>query len=478
MEVDLDVEPKGFEIFSLNRQLLNAVDEAGYTLPTAIQTKAIPILLAGHDLLGIAPTGTGKTAAFLLPILMKIKYAQGEHPRCLIMAPTRELAMQIDSQIDVLGKFTDVRHIAIYGGLGPKSQKEALAKGIDIIVATPGRFLDLYLEGHIYTRALQILVLDEADKMMDMGFMPQIRRILEILPLKRQNMLFSATMPEKVLKLSEEFLEYPQRVEAAPESTPVETVTQELYELPNMGTKLNLLLHFLQDNDQFHRVMVFAKTKQTVEDIGQFTSKRVPGVVRVIHANKGQNSRINAMEAFRAQEVQVLVSTDVAARGIDIPEVSHVINFDVPVVYEDYVHRIGRTGRALKIGTAITFMMKSDAWHLERIEKIIRMKVPRHAVPEGVVILPTPFAEEQEMLRALDLQKRKDDPTFLGAFHEKKYQEAIDKTIRDKKKIKAGGKVTKTVQEKNAMKHAYKAKTRPPKSTRKGGGEARRGTGR
>jgi len=472
MDIDSTQGNSGFQAFALNRQLFNAIEDAGYTKPTLIQTKAIPILLGGHDLLGIAPTGTGKTAAFLLPILMKIKFAQGEHPRCLIMAPTRELAMQIDSQITSFGKFTDVRHIAIYGGLGPKTQKEALAAGVDIIVATPGRFLDLYLNGDIFTRNIQILVLDEADKMMDMGFMPQIRRILEILPVKRQNMLFSATMPDKVLELSHEFLEFPLRVEAAPESTPVDTVTQELFVLPNMGTKLNLLLHFLQDNEKFHRVIVFTKTKQTAEEIGQFISKRIPGLVRIIHANKGQNSRINAMDAFRAQEVQVLVSTDVAARGIDIPAVSHVINFDVPVVYEDYVHRIGRTGRALNIGTAITFMVKSEEWHIDRIEKIIRMKIPRCDIPESVIILPTPFAEEQEFLRALDIQRKKEDPSYQGAFHEKKYQAAIDKSIRDKKKIKAGGKVTKP-------KSAYSgdpAKKRTTSSTRKSGSAGRRGS--
>ena len=415
-------EITSFEDFALNRQLLNAVADAGYETPTAIQQQAIPLILAGHDVLGIAQTGTGKTAAYLLPILMKVKYAQGQHPRALILAPTRELAMQIDESITALAKHTDLRHAVIYGGLGPKTQIERLQRGVDILVATPGRLLDIYLKGELVLKELKTLVLDEADKMMDMGFMPQIRRMLEIIPRKRQNLLFSATMPDRVVRLSEEFLEFPLRVEVAPQSSPAAMVNQVLYEIPNFKTKINLLSTLLQDEATFQRVIVFTRTKEIANNIFKFLARKVvpEESIRVIHANKGQNTRINAMEAFKEGNVRVLVATDVAARGIDVSLVSHVINFDVPLIYEDYVHRIGRTGRANHTGEAITFVTEADAYHVEKIEKIIRMTIPRQPLPSELKVEKTTFTESQEMARTIDEQRKRNDPTFQGAFHEKK----------------------------------------------------------
>lgn len=411
-----------FEDFKLNRQLLNAIADAGYEQPTPIQQKAIPLVLAGHDVLGIAQTGTGKTAAYVLPLLMKIKYAQGQHPRALILAPTRELAMQIDAALSELAKYTDIRHVVVYGGIGPKTQIETIQKGVDIIVATPGRFMDIYLRGDLVVKQLNTMVLDEADKMMDMGFMPQIRRILEVIPVKRQNLLFSATFPPRVEELSHEFLEFPTKVEVTPQASTAEMVSQVLYEVPNFRTKINLLAHLLANTETFSRVIVFTRTKETAENIFKFLDRKVveEGRTRVIHANKGQNVRINAMDAFREGNIQVLVATDVAARGIDVEEVSHVINFDVPLIYEDYVHRIGRTGRANRNGAAITFMTMMEEYHIGKIQKIIRMDIPREPIPEGVVITETPFAERQEMLREIDNQRKKEDPDFKGAFHEKK----------------------------------------------------------
>ena len=268
-------EPR-FEDFELNKQLLNAVAEAGYTQPTPIQQKAIPMILQGHDVLGIAQTGTGKTAAYLLPLLMKIKYAQGMHPRCLILAPTRELAMQIDEAITELAKYTDIRHTAIYGGLGPKPQIERIKNGLDILVATPGRFMDLYLNGTIITKQIAYMILDEADKMMDMGFMPQIRKVLEIIPRKRKNLLFSATFPEKVERLSSEFLEAPMRIEVTPQATTAETVKQSLYEVPNFITKLNLLANLLQ-NEEIKRAIVFTRTKTVADNVFKFLGRKIVG---------------------------------------------------------------------------------------------------------------------------------------------------------------------------------------------------------
>ncbi|MCF2489778.1 DEAD/DEAH box helicase [Dyadobacter sp. CY347] len=411
-----------FEQFKLNRQLLNAIEDAGYTEPTPIQEQAIPLALSGQDILGIAQTGTGKTAAYTLPLLMRIKYAQGEHARALIMAPTRELAMQISEAITQLSKYTDIRTVVLFGGVGAKSQIEAIRKGVDIIVATPGRFMDLYFQEEVIVKHLNVMILDEADKMMDMGFMPQIRKLLEIIPRKRQNMLFSATFSDKVEKLSFEFLEFPTRIEVTPQATTAEMVTQSLYELPNFRTKVNLLTHLLKDREAFNRVLIFTRSREVAGLVHQNLLDVVvrEDELKVIHANKGQNTRTNAMEAFKEGSVRVMVATDVVARGIDITDVGHVINFDVPLIYEDYVHRIGRTGRANRIGQAITFMTMADEYHIQKIEKMIRMEIPRMQLPDDLEIASTPVTERQDMLREIDNQKRREDPTFLGAFHEKK----------------------------------------------------------
>ena len=452
-----------FEQFDLNRQLLNAIAEAGYTGPTPIQQKTIPLSLENHDVLGIAQTGTGKTAAYLLPILMKVKYAQGQIPRALILAPTRELVMQINEAISELGKYTDLRHLALYGGLGPKSQIEALRKGVDIIVATPGRFMDLYRSGEVVTKEIRTMVLDEADKMMDMGFMPQIRSILEVIPTKRQNLLFSATFGGRVERLSSEFLEAPMKVEVTPQASTAAMVNQIIYAVPNFRTKINLL-DYLITKDSFQRVIIFARMKGTADNIYKFLARKVieSDQIRVIHANKGQNTRINAMDAFKEGNIKVLVATDVAARGIDVAEVSHVINFDVPLIYEDYVHRIGRTGRANHTGEAITFVTPPEEYHVQKIERIIKMTVAREPIPSVVEITETPFDEQQAMLREMDDQRRKEDPSFLGAFHEKK----THKASTGKSRLQAKSKMT------SAKKPASKAPGARPAASRSRSGAA------
>ena len=408
-----------FSEFKLNKQLLNAIADMGYDKPTPIQQKAIPLIGNGQDLMGIAQTGTGKTAAFVLPILMKVKYAQGMHVRALILAPTKELVLQIEENCRELASYCDLRFLALYGGIGPKTQIEKLNSGVDIIVSTPGRFMDLYLRGDIITKQIKTLVLDEADKMMDMGFMPQIRKILEVIPTKRQNLLFSATMAEKVKSLSEEFLEYPQVVEVTPQASTVDTIKQERYNVPNFKSKINFIGHLLKD-DSLERVIIFVKKKETADNIGKFINRKDGSSVKIIHSNKGQNARIHAMDEFKKGDVRVLVTTDVSSRGIDVSMVTHVINFDVPAVYEDYVHRIGRTGRAENEGTAITFVNELESFHIEKIENLIGQKIPVKPTPSGVKIEETPFVEKQEMDRAIDYLKKKEDPDFKGAFHEKK----------------------------------------------------------
>jgi ATP-dependent RNA helicase RhlE len=409
-----------FEQFKINRQLLNAVAELGFTDPTPVQRKAIPLLLAGQDLLGIAQTGTGKTAAFGLPLLMKVKYAQGRYPRAVVLAPTRELVLQITEHLRALGRYTDLRFVALYGGLGPKAQADLLAGGIDIVISTPGRLWELYAASKLVLKEVKTLILDEADRMLDMGFAPQIRRLLEVLPRKRQNALFSATMPERVVKLSEEFLEAPQRVEISMQATPAETVSQLLYRAPNQATKLALLNYLMAaDEALWTRVLVFARAKPTVEMIADSLRAAKLGPVRVLHGNKGQNARMNAMDEFKAGHVRVLVATDVAARGIDVTGVSHVVNFDVPAGYDDYVHRIGRTGRAGLTGASITFATSAESWHIRNIEKLIRQPLPVADLPAGITPSATPFEEAQQQAREIDHQKRLADPDFQGSFHEK-----------------------------------------------------------
>jgi len=417
---------KTFEEFNLNRQILNAVADAGFTVATPIQEKAIAPVLSGQDIFGIAETGTGKTAAYVLPILMQLKYAQGDAARALILAPTRELAMQIAEHVKIFSKYTDLRSVVVFGGIGPKTQIEQIKAGVDIIIATPGRFLDIYLSGHINTQYLKFLVLDEADKMMDMGFIGSIHRILEVVPRRRQNLLFSATMSELVHKIAGDFLKNPTIIEVGEQATPAQTVTQVLYEVPNFKTKINLLQHLLKNDVDFKRLIIFCKTKTVADNIHSFIVRRFgEAAVKVIHANKGQNTRINSINAFKEGNLRVLVATDVASRGIDVAEVSHVINFDVPIIIEDYVHRIGRTGRAYAKGDALTFCTEAEKYYVKKIEKLMRQSIPVIPIPEDVFIEETPFEEKQYIAREIDNQKRKDDPDFKGAFHEKKHAAAI-----------------------------------------------------
>lgn len=409
-----------FENFNLNRQLLNAVADLGFDQPTEIQQKCIPIALGGQEVIGIAQTGTGKTAAYLLPIMMKVKYAQGSDPRAVILAPTKELTVQIAEHAKLFAKYTDLRILAIYGGVGFKIQEEAIQKGIDILIATPGQFMEIYLRGELPVKQIKTLVLDEADRMMDMGFMPQLRRIFEVIPRKRQNLLFSATFSNHIERLSAEFLEFPIRIEVTPPATTAKQVKQELYQLPNIKTKINFLEYLLQDKEIFNRVMIFTRTKEVANNIFKYFERKEIGPVRVIHSNKGQNSRMNAVNEFKEGYLRILVTTDVTARGIDVTKVSHVINFDVPILYEDYVHRIGRTGRAFQDGMAITFATEAELFHIKRIEDLIREKIPVKKLPAGIEIAETSSEEAKEMAREIDWQKRKADPEFKGAFHKRK----------------------------------------------------------
>lgn len=409
-----------FEELKLTRQFIRAVETSGYGTPTPIQEKAIPPIRSGQDVIGIAQTGTGKTAAFLLPTLQKLNYPQGTDPRAVVLAPTKELVLQIHQEALRFAQFTELRCLALYGGIGYKQQLADVQAGQDLLIATPGRFLEIYQRGGFNPKKITTVVLDEADRMMDMGFMPQLRLVQEVIPNKRQNLLFSATFPERVQRLADEFLLWPTRVEASPQSTPVETVSQYSTRLPNVATKLHFVIHLLTQRYPDSRAMVFVREKDQAELISRALAGPLKGGVRSIHSNKGQNSRIHAMDLFREGEIRCLVSTDVASRGIDVPETSVVINFSVPRDPHDYVHRIGRTGRAFRDGEAYTLVDPSERYALERIVELTGTPIENINPPEDLPIEETPKWEKQNQARTIDGEMRKRDPDYKGAFHEKK----------------------------------------------------------
>jgi ATP-dependent RNA helicase RhlE len=409
-----------FEGFGIGKSVLKALEEIGFTTPTPIQERAIPVIKSGKDVLGIAQTGTGKTAAYIIPLLMKLVKAEGKDPRAIVLVPTRELAIQVGEDIEELSQYTDIRHAAIYGGIGWTKHAALLEPGVDILVSTPGRLWELYRAGAFGMKSIKTLVVDEADRMLDMGFMPQLNKLFEVIPPRRQNLLFSATFSESIEMMSHEFLAFPERVEVAPSATPVDKVKQYFYRVPNFKTKLNFVNYLLCNEEEFKRVIIFCRTKDNAEDVYKVIKKKTEGEVRILHSNKAQSSRINAIEAFKSGSVRVLVSTDVSARGIDVSKISHVINFDLPPRYEDYIHRIGRTARANTDGVAISFIGPEEDYHLENIEKLIRMKIDELPLPEEIDIIPLSKPEKQQIDREIDRQKRLANPEFKGAFHEKK----------------------------------------------------------
>jgi ATP-dependent RNA helicase RhlE len=367
-----------FAALGLNSSLTKAVREAGYTLPTPIQTKSIPVILQGHDVIGIAQTGTGKTAAFVLPILQRL----GDHGpkmgrrgmRALIVAPTRELVVQIEENVRNYAKHTRLRCATVYGGVGEQPQIRALRAGTEIVIATPGRLIDLMTQGHVDFSLVEVAVLDEADRMLDMGFLPQIRRIMQKLPTERQTLLFSATLSKEIESLTSEFLKQPHVVQVGKRANPAESVTQFVYEVPK-SRKTPLLMHLLRDA-KMDSVLVFSRTKHGADKIARKLEQS--GIATAtLHSNRSQSQRLQALRGFKSGAVRVLVATDIAARGIDVEGISHVINYDFPPQPEDYVHRIGRTGRAQAIGDAISFVTSEDHAALRALEKFISRGIPR-----------------------------------------------------------------------------------------------------
>jgi ATP-dependent RNA helicase RhlE len=366
-----------FQDLYLIKPILIALQDEGYETPTPIQAQSIPILLQGKDLLGCAQTGTGKTAAFAIPILQllagKPNYEKKKKIRSLIVTPTRELAIQIHESFVAYGRYLDLKSTVIFGGVGQTPQTNELKRGIDILIATPGRLLDLINQGFISLRDVELFVLDEADRMLDMGFIHDIKKLLVLLPQKKQSLFFSATMPPEIVTLANTILHNPSKVEVTPVSSTADTINQSLY-LVDKGNKNSLLLHILK-NEAIKTALVFTRTKHGADKVVKMLIKNNI-TAEAIHGNKAQNARQRALSNFKAQTTRVLVATDIAARGIDVDDLAYVINYEIPNVAETYVHRIGRTGRAGASGTAFSFCDAEEKSDLKDIEKLIGKKIP------------------------------------------------------------------------------------------------------
>ncbi|MBL7928084.1 MAG: DEAD/DEAH box helicase [Bacteroidia bacterium] len=421
-----------FSQFGFNKQIITAIKECGYETPTPVQQQAIPKILAGKQVIAIAHTGTGKTASYLLPLLKILGYPQSNEPRCLIVVPVHELCIQVQNAAASLALHTGLRIISVYGGGSIKTQREQLQAGCDFVIGTPGRLLELYKEGSLVFKKVKHLVIDEADKLLDMGFMPQLNKLFEVLPVKRQNLLFSATMNDKVKRLAENFIAFPEYLEIQQEQKTAPGVAQKIYAIPNFSSKAKFLIRFLNDENQaMNKVIVFCRTKAIAKRLSdELKLSFGTSAVRRIDGNMQQQARINAVQALNEGAVRILVATDIAARGLDIRNVTHVINFDVPLIYDDYIHRIGRTGRVFTKGESITYCTEADLWHWKKIEKLTGKKIPFTPLPGDFETEKTPYEEQQFMNRELDKQRRKDDPEYQGAFHEKKSSNKHKRILR------------------------------------------------
>ena len=409
-----------FRDLNLNTPLHNAIDDLGFETPTPIQTESFNVVASGKDVVGIAQTGTGKTFAYMLPILKNLKYSTQDNPRVLVLVPTRELVVQVVNEIEKLSKYINNRVLGVYGGTNINTQKQAVAQGLDIIVATPGRLYDLAVSRVLQLKSIQKLVIDEVDVMLDLGFRHQLMNIFDILPPRRQNIMFSATMTTDVDALITDFFINPSKISIAVSGTPLENITQQRYNIPNFYTKVNLLEEILHDKETFSRVLIFVAYKRMADRLFDKLEELFPSETCVIHSNKTQNYRLRSIEQFREGTNRLLVATDVMARGLDIDDVSHVINFDTPDYPENYMHRIGRTGRAERKGVSILLSTEKEQESRERIEELMKMKIDVLDIPEYVEVSKELIEEERNVIKErYNPTKRREEDSPGPAFHEK-----------------------------------------------------------
>nr|WP_317631797.1 DEAD/DEAH box helicase [uncultured Flavobacterium sp.] len=420
---------KTFEQFNLPKSLQKAIDEIGLVTPTPIQEKAFPVIMSGRDVMGIAQTGTGKTFAYLLPILKQWTFANVHTPRVLILVPTRELVVQVVEEIEKLTAYMNVRTLGIFGGVNINSQKTSVYEGVDILVGTPGRVMDLALDNVIRFDLLQKLVIDEFDEILNLGFRFQITSILSMMKEKRQNILFSATMTDEVDEILEDYFNFPEEITLAKSGTPLEKIEQIGYAVPNFLTKVNLLKDMLFNDENMSRILIFVNNKKVADILENKLSEDFNDQFGIIHSNKSQNYRLNTMAAFQRGELRGIVTTDVMARGLDFDSVTHVINMQIPEVPEQYIHRIGRTGRADKDGIAISFISPKEEEIQLEIEDLMEIELNMLEVPSHIEIAESRLDFEKEKVKVKFLLKK---PKLEGgsAFHDKK-----DKN----KKVNLGG---------------------------------------
>ncbi len=410
-----------FEELNLSKSLYRAIVDLGFQQPTPIQSASVPVILSGRDMLGIAQTGTGKTYAYLWPILRDLKYSEQVNPRILIVVPTRELVVQVVEQAKVLTSYSNIRVIGVYGGTNINTQKIAVIKGTDILVATPGRLNDLLLHDAVRLNSIKKLVIDEVDVMLDLGFRFQLKNMLELLPRRRQNIMFSATMTEEVDGIIDDYFTSPARISIALSGTPLENIAQECYPVLNFYTKVNLLAHLISDSEVFSKVLVFVSSKKSADRVFDRLSEQFGNDICVIHSNKTQNYRLRSIKQFEEGENRILVTTDVMARGLDLDRVSHVINFDTPDYPENYMHRIGRTGRAKEEGKTILFYTRKEEEAKRDIEALMDYHIPEMVFPEVVEISRelTPDERPKEV-EEIKLKTHKVIESSGGSHHEKK----------------------------------------------------------
>lgn len=410
-----------FQELNISKPLLNALDDIGFNHPTEIQKKAFPIIMSGRDVVGIAQTGTGKTLAYLLPLLRQLPYSEKRQPRILVMVPTRELVLQVVEEARKLTAYMNVRIDGVYGGTNINTQSERIYQGVDLLVATPGRLFDLVMRGTLRLKSIQKLVIDEVDEMLSLGFRHQLISILELLPEKRQNLMFSATLADEVESIIIDFFNEPVWIDIHYRGTPLTRISQKLFMLPNFATKYNMLSLLLEEDEVFEKVLVFTPGKKVADKLFNKLTHKYPGQLGVIHSNKSQNQRINTLEDLREGNIRILLSTDLVARGVDIFEVSHVINFGLPEIPGAYIHRIGRTGRLDKKGIAISLVGYNEKEKLEAIQQYLKQDIPVESLPDDLIISDTTDDDPNE--------KSKGDKAYLkpvnldqgkGAFHEKK----------------------------------------------------------
>ncbi|NHM07149.1 DEAD/DEAH box helicase [Flavobacterium sp. CYK-4] len=434
-----------FESFSLPKSVQKALDELGFTTPTPIQQKSFPVILSGRDMMGIAQTGTGKTLAYLLPLLKLYKFTPTHTPKIVILVPTRELVVQVVEEVEKLTKYMSVRALGIYGGVNINTQKTSVYQGIDILVGTPGRVMDLALDNVLRFDETSKLVIDEFDEMLNLGFRSQLTSILAMMKPKRQNILFSATMTDEVDALLNDYFDFPQEVSLAASGTPLENIAQKIYAVPNFHTKVNLLKNLLQTDAAMSRVLIFVNNKKIADLLHEQLETDFEGEFGVIHSNKSQNYRLNTMATFQEGHLRGIITTDIMARGLDISDITHVVNFEMPEFPELYMHRIGRTGRADANGTALSFYSPREEEAKLEAEVLMNLEIETVAIPENVPISTQLIGPEKERQPVKFLLK-KPKLEGQGAFHEKaKKNQKVNLGGPSKTKKKTSGSVNRNM---------------------------------